>query len=122
MQTTATDNKENIEGLNPLQIIRLEDGPLYFGFRMTQLLEKIKLREIPEPQFLAPPPSRARGWTGKQIIEWHRELTATQVERAIAAKVRVEAHTKAVIAGKKAAAERKKAAKPDKASHTRAKA
>jgi hypothetical protein len=71
--------------LNPLQIVRLSDGPLYFGLAPTQLGEKIKSGEIPEPQYLTAT-GRARGWTGAQIIEWHKAKDAAQAERAAAAK------------------------------------
>jgi hypothetical protein len=32
------------------------------------------------------PPSRAKGWTGDQIINWRRTLDAKQAERAAAAR------------------------------------
>ena len=57
--------------LSPYQIVRLSDGPIFFGFGPTQLAEKIKLGEIPEPKYLTSM-GRARGWTGEQIIDWHR--------------------------------------------------
>jgi hypothetical protein len=71
--------------LNPYQIVRLHDGPLYFGFASTQLALKIKTGEIPEPQYLTAK-GRARGWTGQQIINYHAALAAAQSERAKAAK------------------------------------
>jgi hypothetical protein len=71
--------------LNPYQIVRLHDGPIYFGFASTQLAEKIKSGEIPEPQYLTAS-GRARGWTGQQIIDWHRANAAAQAERAAAAR------------------------------------
>jgi hypothetical protein len=74
------------EELHPLQIIRYEEGEFYFGYKPTQLDELIKKRVIPEPKYLAPPPSRARGWTGEQILQYHRDLEAAQAERAAAAK------------------------------------
>jgi hypothetical protein len=75
-----------IKELNPHQIIRYEDGPAFFGYRPTVLAEKIKEGSIPTPKYLAPAPSRARGWTGQQIIDHHRALDAAQAERATAAK------------------------------------
>ncbi len=84
--TTKKPAEENAAPIQNLQIIRYEDGPAYFGYQMTALAEKIKAGEIPEPKFLAPFPSRSRGWTGEQIIKWHRDLDAAQAERAAAAK------------------------------------
>jgi hypothetical protein len=76
--------------LNPYQIVRLHDGPLYFGFASTQLALKIKTGEIPEPMYLSAN-GRSRGWTGQQIIDHHIALAAAQSERAAAAKKTVKA-------------------------------
>jgi predicted DNA-binding transcriptional regulator AlpA len=61
------------EKLSPNQIIRKRDGEKYFGYRHTQLDEKIKSGAIPEPIKLGP---RARGWLGSQILEWQARLIA----------------------------------------------
>jgi hypothetical protein len=86
--TTTKETSQHFESkeLHPIQIIRYEDGTIYFGYKPTQLAEKIKEGVVPEPKYLAPPPSRARGWTGQQIIDYHLKLETAQAERAAAAK------------------------------------
>jgi predicted DNA-binding transcriptional regulator AlpA len=68
---------EKIEELDPNQIVRMSEGPKYFGYKHTQLPEKIKSGEIPAP-FLLSDTGRAKGWTGRQIIEHQRRLLAKQ--------------------------------------------
>jgi hypothetical protein len=90
--------------IDSLTTIRYADGPRVFGHKPTQLAEQIKLGAIPTPKHLGPPPSRAKGWTGAQVIQHFRDLEAAQAERAAAAKqvydkklkpgVRKEQHTK----------------------------
>jgi|1186.fasta_scaffold754912_1 hypothetical protein len=80
--------------LHPLEIVRECDGPKYFGYKLTQLRELIEKKVIPAPKLLGPPPSRARGWSGEQIIEYHRELEAKQAEREAAAKQHYDARLK----------------------------
>jgi hypothetical protein len=72
--------------IDPLTTIRYADGPRVFGYRPTQLAEQIKAGAIPAPKYLGDPPSRAKGWTGDQIINWRHTLDAKQAERAVAAK------------------------------------
>jgi hypothetical protein len=53
----------------------MREGPRYFGYRHTQLDEKIRSGEIPAPLSLSAS-GRAKGWLGRQIIEHHRRLLA----------------------------------------------
>jgi hypothetical protein len=85
---------EELSPLHPLEIVRERDGPKYFGYRLTQLKELVNAGEIPAPMLLGPPPSRARGWTGEQIIAYHRDLAAAQPEREAAAKKHNDAKLK----------------------------
>jgi predicted DNA-binding transcriptional regulator AlpA len=61
--------------LHPNQIVRFCEGRKYFGLKHTQLDEKIKSGEIPAPMKLSDS-GRARGWTGRQILEWQAERAA----------------------------------------------
>ena len=72
--------------IDPLSIYRYEEGHRIFGYKPTQLDEKIKLGEIPTPKYLGAPPSRAKGWTGAQLIKYFKELEEAQAERAEAAR------------------------------------
>jgi hypothetical protein len=74
------------EQINPNQIFRECDAKGLFGYSTTVLKEKIKEGSIPAPKLLAPPPSRATGWFGWQVIEHYRALEAKQDEWAVAAK------------------------------------
>jgi hypothetical protein len=78
--------KDSIPLIDPLTTIRYADGPRVFGYKPTQLAEQIKLGAIPAPKYLGAPPSRAKGWTGDQIIQWRRDLEDAQAERAAAAR------------------------------------
>jgi hypothetical protein len=78
--------KDSTLQIDPLTTIRYADGPRVFGYRPTQLAEQIKLGAIPTPKYLGAPPSRAKGWTGAQVIQYFRDLDAAQAERAVAAK------------------------------------
>jgi predicted DNA-binding transcriptional regulator AlpA len=59
--------------IHPNEVIRLKDGPTYFGFGPTQIDAKIKTGEIPPPLSLSAS-GRARGWLGSQIIEHQAKL------------------------------------------------
>jgi predicted DNA-binding transcriptional regulator AlpA len=63
------------EGLVPDQIYRASEARKYFGYKATQLDEKIKTGEIPAPIYLSDT-GRARGWFGRQIIKWQSEREA----------------------------------------------
>ena len=68
--------------LSPNEIVRWRDGPRYFGYKPTQLDEKIKSGEIPPPMALSDS-GRARGWLGSQIIEHQQKrLAASKLEVA----------------------------------------
>ena|ERR1700722_15316871 len=82
-QATSTTD---IAGIHPFSIVRYEDGYRVFGYKPTQLAEQIKLGAVPKPKYLGAPPSRAKGWTGDQIIQHYRDLEASQAEREAAAK------------------------------------
>src|ERR1700686_214868 len=67
--------------LGPNQFVRLSEGPLYFGLRMTQIDEHIQTGAIPAPITISDltekgKASRARGWVGKQILEWQERRLA----------------------------------------------
>ena len=72
--------------LNPNHIYRECEGRELFGYSTTVLKEKIKQGIIPAPKLLAPPPSRARGWFGHQILEYHKTIEAQQATWAADAK------------------------------------
>ena len=74
-----------LAGLDPDQIVRYAQGKKYFGYGATQLREKIRNRELPEPFDLSDT-GYAKGWTGRQIIEHHRQRQELQAARAAAAK------------------------------------
>lgn len=67
--------------LGPNQIVRLQDGHLYFGLRGTQIDEHIQLGNIPAPITISDSKekgkaSRARGWLGRQILDWQEKRLA----------------------------------------------
>lgn len=66
---------DKIAELDPNQIVRWSEGSKYFGYKHTQLDEKIKSGEIPAP-FSLSDSGRAKGWTGRQIIEHQQRLLA----------------------------------------------
>ena len=66
---------DEIKELDPNQIVRWSEGRKYFGYKHTQLDEKIKSGEIPAP-FPLSNTGRAKGWTGRQIIEHQQRLRA----------------------------------------------
>jgi hypothetical protein len=86
--------KDSTLQIDPLTIIRYEDGHRVFGYKPTQLAEQIKLGTIPTPKYLGAPPSRAKGWTGQQVIQYFRDLDDAQAERAAAAKKVYDAKVK----------------------------
>jgi hypothetical protein len=59
--------------LDPCQFYRWSEGWKYFGYKSTQLDQKIKDGEIPAPIPLSDS-GRASGWTGQMIIDHQREL------------------------------------------------
>jgi predicted DNA-binding transcriptional regulator AlpA len=67
--------------LGPNQIVRLQDGWKYFGLRGTQIDEHIQQGNIPAPITISDSKekgkaSRARGWLGKQILDWQEKRLA----------------------------------------------
>jgi predicted DNA-binding transcriptional regulator AlpA len=62
--------------IHPNEIVRLKDGPKYYGLSPTQIDAKIKTGEIPAPIPLSAS-GRAKGWLGHQIIDHQRRLLAT---------------------------------------------
>ena len=85
-KTLPTPINIDVIPLSPFEIIRLSDAPKFFGLAPTQLAEKIASGEIEPPKFVTAPGGRARGFTGAQIIAWHRKMEAWQEECAAAAK------------------------------------
>ncbi len=63
------------EPLHPNEIIRLNEGPTFFGYKHSELDQKIKSGEIPTP-FALSDGGRAKGWTGQQIIDYQRRRLA----------------------------------------------
>ena len=61
--------------LAPDQIYRPNEARFFFGYKSTQLDEKIKAGEIPTPISLSDT-GRAKGWLGRQIIKWQAEREA----------------------------------------------
>ena len=59
-----SDTKE----LHPNEIVRWKDAPKYFGLKESHLREKINAGEI-EPPIPLSASGRAKGFTGRQIIE-----------------------------------------------------
>jgi len=53
------------------------EGPKYFGYKHSQLDEKIRAGEIPAP-FPLTDSGRAKGWIGRQIIEWQNARLAAR--------------------------------------------
>ena len=79
---------QELKGLEPNQTIRQSEGEKYFGYRHTQLKEKIDAGEIPAPIPLSDS-GRAKGWLGSQIIEHHQKrIAAAAAEAATTAKKR----------------------------------
>jgi predicted DNA-binding transcriptional regulator AlpA len=66
------------------QIYRPSEARHFFGFKPTQLTEKIRLGEIPAPIPLSDS-GRAVGWLGSQIIEWQAQRIAAAAKRSVAA-------------------------------------
>jgi predicted DNA-binding transcriptional regulator AlpA len=73
--------------LDPNQIIRKSEGRKYFGFKHSQLDEKIKDGSIPAP-FPLSENGRAVGWLGRQIIAHHQKRVAAARGRRSARAVR----------------------------------
>jgi hypothetical protein len=59
--------------LLPNEIVRLFDGPKYFGLKPTALNDAISKGLIPRPMALTVG-GRAKGWTGAQVIAHQTRL------------------------------------------------
>jgi predicted DNA-binding transcriptional regulator AlpA len=59
--------------IHPNEIVRLKDGPKYFGYSENMIETKVKSGEIPAPMALSAT-GRAKGWLGSQIIEHQARL------------------------------------------------
>jgi predicted DNA-binding transcriptional regulator AlpA len=75
--------KQEPRPLVPDEIYRPHEARHFFGFKPTQLTEKIKAGEIPAPIPLSDS-GRAVGWLGRQIIEWQAGRLAA-AKRSVAA-------------------------------------
>jgi predicted DNA-binding transcriptional regulator AlpA len=75
----------DVQPINPDWVYRVSDGWKYFGFNPTQLDQKIKSGEIPEPLSLSDS-GRARGWLGKTILQWQAERAAACAAKTAARK------------------------------------
>jgi predicted DNA-binding transcriptional regulator AlpA len=67
--------KQEPRPLAPNHIYRPCEAIHFFGYKSTQLDEKIKAGEIPAPIKLSDT-GRAVGWLGSQIIEWQAKRVA----------------------------------------------
>lgn len=74
------------EPVDPNHVFRESEGRAIFGYSPTQLKEKIKSGDVPEPKRLAPPPSKARGWFGYQVNEWAERIDRLQEQWAAEAR------------------------------------
>jgi predicted DNA-binding transcriptional regulator AlpA len=69
--------------INPNFFYRKAEGWKFFGYKTTQLDEKIKSGLIPAPIILdGSIDGRARGWFGSTIIQWQTDLIAAQQKSA----------------------------------------
>lgn len=68
----SKDKEENVARIHPNEIIRFKDGHRFFGYKKTQITEKIEEGEIPEPVLLSDT-GRARGWFGQQILDYQQK-------------------------------------------------
>jgi predicted DNA-binding transcriptional regulator AlpA len=57
--------------LHPDYVYRVSDGPKYFGLKPAQMFDMIAKGKLPKP-FALIDGGKARGWLGRQIIEYHR--------------------------------------------------
>jgi hypothetical protein len=78
-EQTMKKHEDDLE-LDPNQIFRPREAAKYFGYKHTQLAEKIKNGEIDPPIPLSDS-GRAVGFTGRQIIEHHRRRLAAATKR-----------------------------------------
>ena len=66
--------------LNPNFIYRWSERYRLFGLGDTILKQKIKTGEIPKPITLTEGKRPAKGWLGRQILEYHEKLLAAAQE------------------------------------------
>lgn len=71
----------DLQPLNPDMFYRHSDGWRYFGYSISRLDDKIKTGEIPKPIPLSDE-GRAKGWFGRTIIAWQKELEAKAAAKA----------------------------------------
>jgi predicted DNA-binding transcriptional regulator AlpA len=64
--------------LTPQEVIRKSVSHVYFGLRPTQLDAAIESGKIPTPIKLG---KRARGFFGKQILDWQAQKLAEATKR-----------------------------------------
>jgi hypothetical protein len=80
--TTMNKQKQEKKELDPNEVVRQCDGEKWFGYKNTQIREKIKNGEIPEPFDLSDT-GRAKAWYGWQIIQHQKErIAAAAAKRA----------------------------------------
>jgi predicted DNA-binding transcriptional regulator AlpA len=81
----APERRDRLTPLGPNEIVRLQDGHLFFGLRGTQIDEHIQKGDIPPPIKLSDS-GRGRGWVGSQILDWQKarlqEKRPVRVSRA----------------------------------------
>jgi predicted DNA-binding transcriptional regulator AlpA len=84
MPKKQSDKPQPPRPLDPGQFYRRGEGWKYFGYKSTQLDEKIKSGEIPAPISLSDS-GRACGWFGRQILAWQAEREAAAKRNTVAA-------------------------------------
>jgi len=63
---------DGTQPINPDHFYRLYEARKFFGYGPSTVEEKIRTKELPQPVALSDS-GRARGWFGRQIIQWQRE-------------------------------------------------
>jgi predicted DNA-binding transcriptional regulator AlpA len=82
----ASAPSSSIDGtqpINPDYFYRLHEARKFFGYGPSTVEEKIRNKELPMPVALSDS-GRARGWFGRQILEWQRgrELAPPKPKKA----------------------------------------
>lgn len=67
--------------LDPAEIFRPKQAEKYFGLKHTQINEKVRAGEIEAPFLLGGEGGKAVGWTGRQIINYHRKRIAATAKK-----------------------------------------
>jgi predicted DNA-binding transcriptional regulator AlpA len=63
----------NTTSLGDDEVVRLKDGPKFFGLGRTKIRELVAAGKIPKPIHFS---ERCVGWYGRQIHEYQRRVAA----------------------------------------------